>query len=101
MVNRKPKKISHWWEKVPPIVPGQEVFSSGQMRLLLGGMSKENYDHIVKCDLLRSSRLSPTEKKIVHTIEQYRDYVQHLNDNTVPSVSAATDMKVLSKRRRA
>jgi hypothetical protein len=63
---------------VPSIVPGQEVFSPEQMRLLLGGISRASYFRIRKSGLLQFSRVEKG-RQVVHTIDQYRAYIAYLN----------------------
>ena len=63
---------------VPPIVPGQRVFTPDQFRLLLGGISKELYYKLRRGGLIKFSRLE-RGSQAVHTLEQYEEYLEYLN----------------------
>ena len=63
---------------VPPIVPGQRVFTPAQFRLLLGGISKELYYKLRRSGIIKFSRLE-RGSQAVHTLEQYEEYLEYLN----------------------
>jgi len=63
---------------VPPIVPGQQIFSPDQFRLLLGGISLATYYKLRNEGAIKFSRLE-RGASVVHTLEQYEDYVRYLN----------------------
>jgi hypothetical protein len=71
------------WSQVPPIVPGQEIYTQEQFRLLLGGISESYYYELRdKKKLFKFSRLGKG-LKVVHTRQQYLDYVEYLNTEGV------------------
>jgi hypothetical protein len=77
---------------VPPIVPGQEVFSPEQFRMLLGGISRSYYHELRAKGAFKFSRLGKG-KQVVHTLAQYKDYVAYLNGEGVVGKSDIADWK--------
>jgi hypothetical protein len=77
-----------WWEQVPVIVPGQEIFTKDQVRLLLGGISDSTYYVISPRNpndgkrrnypVLKFSRLTPGGL-VYHTREQVEEYKAQLS----------------------
>lgn len=83
------RKQQQWWKAVPPIVAGQEVFSREQMQLLLGGISASAYYQLCAAGLLKWSRRQPGGER-VHTLQQYRDYVEYLDAEAKEREAART-----------
>lgn len=77
---------------VPPIVPGQEIFSPAQFRVLLGGISKSYYHELRAKGAFKHSRLGKG-KQVVHTIEQYLEYKAYLNGEGVVRTSEIENWK--------
>lgn len=80
-------KPAPWWEQVPPIVPGQEIYSAAQFRMLLGGISESYYHELRDKGLFKFSRMGKG-RKVVHTRQQYLEYVAYLNGDGEVKVSA-------------
>jgi hypothetical protein len=76
------KKIIEDFSGVPPIVPGQRVFTPHQFRLLLGGISMPAYYRLREHGLIKFSRCERGHQ-VVHTLDQYEEYVEYLNTKGV------------------
>jgi hypothetical protein len=80
-------------KEAAPIVPGQEVFSPAQMRMLLGGICESSYFELRASGLLQFSRVDKG-KQVVHTLQQYQAYVAYLNtEGAVATGSEIADWK--------
>ena len=86
-----------WWDNVPPIVPGQKIFSKDQMRLLLGGMSETSYYELRKAGRLKFSRVDKG-RQVIHTLQQYLEFDALMNGEYV-QVSAGARPRLISSAR--
>ena len=87
-----------WWDNVPPIVPGQKMFSKDQMRLLLGGMSETSYYELRKAGRLKFSRVDKG-RQVIHTLKQYLEFDALMNGEYEVQVSAGARPRLISSAR--